>query len=365
MAESVDCDVLIAGAGPTGMSAALALHDAGYKVQIIDKHESGLSFSRAILVNSGTLRLLKPYGVADKIMAQGRAITSLTINGPGGAIISGAVTADDRTDVHATALPQLDTEKCFQQSLAERGIVISRPSILKLFTQKDGLVESIIESDFNYHTVRSRYLLGADGFHSAVRTGLEIDHHQSVQPLMMYSQDAIIDWSGRSDVVIWIMPAGAVIAMKCGDKKVRFAATNKETFDALGFSTQIEQTTWESVFEVYFAQVGTYGKDRVWLAGDAAHVHSPVGGRGMNMGIADGVRFAQAVKDGDFSAYERDRHTVAEAWVKQNRVFTEVMSDQAIKGMMGRLCVRTAFRMLSMVDPKHAAQRVFSAIALG
>jgi 2-polyprenyl-6-methoxyphenol hydroxylase-like FAD-dependent oxidoreductase len=103
----------------------------------------------------------------------------------------------------------------------------------------------------------------------------------------------------------------------------------------------------------------------VWLAGDAAHVHSPVGGRGMNMGIADGVRFAQAVKDGDFSAYEKDRHTVAEAWVKKNRVFTEVMSDQAIKGMMGRLCVRTAFRMLSMVDPKHAAQRVFSAIALG
>jgi len=71
MAESVDCDVLIAGAGPTGMSAALALHDAGYKVQIIDKHKSGLSFSRAILVNSGTLRLLKPYGVADKIMMQG------------------------------------------------------------------------------------------------------------------------------------------------------------------------------------------------------------------------------------------------------------------------------------------------------
>jgi len=365
MAESVDCDVLIAGAGPTGMSAALALHDAGYKVQIIDKHESGLSFSRAILVNSGTLRLLKPYGVADKIMAQGRAITPLTINGPGGAIISGAVTADDRTDVHATALPQLDTEKCFQQSLAERGIVISRHSSLKLFTQKAGFVESVIESNFNYHTVRSHYLLGADGFHSAVRKGLEIDNQLSPQPLMMYSQDAIIDWSGRSDVVIWIMPTGAVIAMKCGDNIVRFAATKKETFDTLGCSAQIEQTTWESVFEVYFAQVSTYGKDRVWLAGDAAHVHSPLGGRGMNMGIADGVRFAQAVKDADLSAYARDRHSVSEAWVKQIRIFTELMSDQTIKGVTTRLCVRAAFRMLSMIDPKHAAQRVFSAIALG
>ena len=182
---------------------------------------------------------------------------------------------------------------------------------------------------------------------------------------MMYSQDAIIDWSGRSDVVIWIMPAGAVIAMKCGDRTVRFAATNKAAFDALGFSSHIEQTTWESVFEVYFAQVDTYGKDRVWLAGDAAHVHSPVGGRGMNMGIADGVRFAQAVKDADFSAYARDRHSVSEAWVKQNRIFTELMSNQTIKGVAARLCVRTAFRMFSMIDPKHAAQRVFSTIALG
>lgn len=365
MADSIDCDVLIAGAGPTGMSAAIALHDAGYHVQIIDKHESGLSFSRAILVNSGTLRILQPYGVADKIMSQGRAIASLAINGPDGAIISGDVKASVDADLHPTALPQLETEICFQQSLAERGIKISRPSMLKIFTQKDGFVESIIERNFNYNTIRSRYLLGADGFHSAVRKGLKIDNHQSAHPLIMYSQDAIIDWSGLSDIVIWITSTGAALAIKCGERAVRFAATNKQTFDALGFSSRIEKTTWESEFDVYFAQVSIYGKDRVWLAGDAAHVHSPVGGRGMNMGIADGIRFAQAVKDGDFAAYEKDRHRVADAWVKQNRIFTEMMSDQSLKGMAGRLFVRTAFRALSMIDQKHAAQRVFSAITLG
>ncbi len=365
MSGLIDCDVLIAGAGPTGMTATIALHDAGYKVRIIDKHESGLSFSRAILVNSGTLQILKPYGVADKIMSQGRAITSLTINGPDGALISGSVSAAIGADVRPTALPQLETEQCFQQSLSERRIGISRASMLKLFTQKENCVESIIEKDNNYSTIRSRYLLGADGFHSTVRKSLEIDNHQSAQPLIMYSQDAIIDWSGMSDVVIWITSTGAALALKCGERVVRFAATNRQTFDALGFSSRIEQTMWESEFEVYFAQVSTYGKDRVWLAGDAAHVHSPVGGRGMNMGIADGARFARAVKDGDFLAYEKDRHGVAEAWVKQNRVFTEIMCDQTIKGVVGRMFARTVFRALSLMDQKRAAQRVFSAIALG
>ncbi len=69
------------------MSAAIALHDAGYKVMIIDKHEAGLNFSRAILVNSQTLSLLKPYGVADKIMSMGRSFKSISINGPNGVIL--------------------------------------------------------------------------------------------------------------------------------------------------------------------------------------------------------------------------------------------------------------------------------------
>lgn len=144
MTEAIECDVLIAGAGPTGMAAAIALHDSGYNVQIIDKHETGLSFSRAILVNPGSLRLLEPYGVSKEIINQGRVVTSLTINGPDGAIIDGAVSTPNSDAFYPIALAQLDTEKCLQQSLAQRRLAVSRPSILKLFTQKDDFVESII-----------------------------------------------------------------------------------------------------------------------------------------------------------------------------------------------------------------------------
>ena len=87
MSDDFDCDLLIVGAGPTGMSAALALSDAGYKIMIIDKHEKALSYSRAILVNSKTLSLLKPFNVADKMIAMGHPCSSITLNGSNGAII--------------------------------------------------------------------------------------------------------------------------------------------------------------------------------------------------------------------------------------------------------------------------------------
>lgn len=365
MSQNIDFDVLIVGAGPTGMSAAIALYDAGHKVLIIDKHEKGLEFSRAILVNSQTLALLKPYGVADKIMRKGRAFSSITINGPDGVIIDGSIDVDSTAGVHPTGLPQLSTEECLAEGLAERGIAVMRPCTLKSFDQKEDHVDSIVEVNHEYFTIRSTYLLGADGFHSTVREGLGISYNQSVDPIFMYSQDAILDWKGRSDVNIWILSSGAALALKIGDSNVRFAATNKETFLALGFSKEIEKTTWESEFAVYFAQVTTYGDRLVWLAGDAAHVHSPVGGRGMNMGIADGIRFAQAVTDKDMAGYQRDRHAVSDDWVKKNKIFTQLMSDRSIKGQVSRAFVRAIFKIVSVVSGKNAAKKVFEAIAVG
>jgi len=365
MLKDIDFDVLIAGAGPTGMSAAIALHDAGYKVLIIDKHEKGLEFSRAILVNSQTLTLLKPHGIADKIMRKGRPFSSFTISGPEGVIIDGRIDPDNSASVYPTALPQLITEECLAEGIAERGIDIRRPCSLKSFNQKEDHVDSIVEVNHEYFSVRSTYLLGADGFHSTVREGLGISYNQSLDPILMYSQDAILDWTGRSDVNIWILDSGAAIALKIGDNKVRFASTNKETFMALGFGEKIEQTTWESEFNVYFAQVSTYGDRLVWLAGDAAHVHSPVGGRGMNMGIADGIRFARAVIDKDMAAYQRDRHSVSDDWVRKNKMLTKLMSDRSIKGRLGRSIFRSTFRVISILSGKIGAKKIFEAIAVG
>lgn len=365
MSSDLDCDVLIAGAGPTGMSAAIALHDAGYRVMIIDKHAKGLSFSRAILVNSQTLYLLKPHGVADKIMAKGQRFKSITINGPDGTILEGHVGDRVDSEIRPTLLPQLTTEQCLLEGLLERGLHVNRPAAFKTLQQFETQVESLVDFDGKPQTIRSSYLLGADGAHSAVRQALGIDYHRSKRPLLMYSQDAEMEWTGRADVMIWVLETGAAIAIRMGPRQIRFAATSKATFQALGLEDQIEKTTWESEFDVYFAQVKSYGDRRVWLAGDAAHVHSPIGGRGMNMGIADGVRFAQGLIDRDLAGYERDRHAVSEDWVRKNQRVTELMTDTSFKGRLGRAGVRSLFKIVARVAGANAGKKIFEAIAVG
>jgi 2-polyprenyl-6-methoxyphenol hydroxylase-like FAD-dependent oxidoreductase len=332
---------------------------------IIDRHESGLDFSRAILVNSSALRALKPFGIDEKIGKAGVPFTSMAIRGLRGDILSGAVGDPSPDGIRPISLPQLDTEHCLNEGLFERGLQVERPLSLISFQQDETKVESVVEGPSGPRTLTSRYLLGADGAHSKVRQILGIDHHRTPEPLEMYSQDAILAWEGEPDLVIWILDSGAVMAMRIGKDRVRFAATTRATFEELGLSPRIQKTTWESDFEVHFAQVDTYGQDRVWIAGDASHIHSPIGGRGMNMGIADGIRFAEAVRDGNFEAYAADRHQVSGPWVRKNRRFTTLVSDSSFKGRAFRTLIRAGYRTVSMVLGGKAAQTIFSAIAQG
>ena len=360
-----EAEILVVGAGPTGMSAALALHDFGYQVLIIDQHETGLDFSRAILVNSNTLRLLKPFGIAEKIIRRGIPFQSLAIRGPGGSLIEGAVGSVDADGIRPIALPQLMTEQCLLEGLLERQIKVERPTRLIEVQQDADQVLARVETEGRERIIRCAYLLGADGSHSVVREQLGIAYHRSPRPLKMYSQDAILPWEDQPDLAIWILDSGAAIAMKIAEDRVRFAATDKATFETLGFVSRIRETTWESEFDVFFAQVDRYGSGRVWIAGDAAHVHSPIGGRGMNMGIADGIRFAEALKANDLKGYAADRHAVSGPWVRKNQRLTEWISDRSPKGALVRPFMRAGFRMLSALYKEQAARKIFAAVALG
>ena len=360
-----DSDVLIAGAGPAGMAAALALTASGHSVHIVDKHEHGLGFSRAILVNGSTMSLLEPFGVAGRIAARGRPVQSLAVRGPSGVVLAGHV-ADPAPGVsRPIGLPQLETEACLREALAERGVVAERPCALVSFTQDSERVSATLESLGAPRPFRCRYLIGADGFHSRVREVLGIGYKILAPDALMYSSDAVMTPPFPEDVNVWLLDEGAAMAFRIGERLIRFAATSRAAFDALGLEPLIEAKTWETDFEAHFAQASAYGAGRVWLAGDAAHVHSPVGGRGMNMGIADGVRLAHAIGDGDFAAYQRERAGVAEPWVRTNVRLTSFAGLPGPLGELARKAVRGALHAAYWVKGESLAQTMFQQMTMG
>lgn len=359
-AQPVDVDVLIVGAGPTGMSAALAAHQQGLSVKIIDKHAKGLSYSRAILVNPHTLHLLKPFGVADRIIQRGQRIQSLSMRTFDGIILSGDIPAVPQ-QLPGIGLAQLCTEQCFLEALAERGIHIQRPAHMFNFEQDaQGVTTYLNTADSaEPQAIRSRYLIGADGFSSRTRQLLGIDYHQADLPYQLQVQDAAIEWPFPEDMCMWLEDVGVVMAFKLSDHVVRFAGTDLNLLSRIPQLPAINHIIWQSNFDVHFAQVAEYGRGRVWLAGDAAHVHSPIGGRGMNMGIADGISLGNALATGQFADYAKARHKIASAWVKQNRIMTSLLTDNGPKGQFSRRAARTVLRAASGLMGDKLANVVF------
>jgi len=361
----IDSDVLIAGGGPTGMSAALGMIALGHRVHIVDKHAHGLDFSRAILVNSSTLAALAPYGVADTIAARGRQVASLAFRGPSGVLASGDIDPANATAPRPVFLPQLETEACLREALTARGVEVERPCELVGFTQDAEGVTASLETNGVRRSFRSRFLIGADGFHSRVREALRVSFQTVGADMTLYSADVVMTPPFAEDGCIFLLPEGAGMALRFRDRRVRLAATSRAVFAVLGFDKLIEATTWESDFAAHFALADRYGEGRVWLAGDAAHAHSPVGGRGMNMGIADGLRLARAVHDGDFAGYAAERRGIADSWVRTNRRLSQIVSLQGPVGALLRKGIRGALRSLFLLRGEKLVQTLFRQIAAG
>lgn len=360
---NVDVDVLIVGAGPTGMSVALAAQQQGLSVKIIDKHAKGLSYSRAILVNPHTLQLLKPFGIADRIIQRGQMIQSLCIRTFDGVIVSGDIPPVPH-QLPSVGLAQLSTEQCFIEALTERGIHIQRPAEMFNFKQDELGVTTQISTPDNPEpqVIRSRYLIGADGFNSRTRQLLGIDYHQTDLPYQLQVQDIALEWPFREDLGLWLEDIGVIMAFKLSDHVIRFAGTDLSLIHRIPQLPAIDHIIWQSNFDVHFAQVKEYGLGRVWLAGDAAHVHSPIGGRGMNMGIADGLALGNVLASGQFAEYAEQRHKITSAWVKQNRMLTKLLTDTGSTGQFKRRAARTMLRAASGLLGDKLAHVVFRRI---
>lgn len=357
--ETVPPTVLIAGAGPTGLACALQLHRHGAGVRIVDRAEARTALSKAVGINAHTLDLLEPTGACEALLDQGKKIRAMNVRQGVRRVVRLDFSNMPHRHDYLLALPQSETVRILEETLAGRGIAVERETELESFVQdRDGVVARLSSRGATAEH-RSDFLAGCDGAHSTVRKALDIGFSGERYPDRWSLVDLHMDWPFGDDEANLFMGRGGELLFVIPMPGGRFRAISN-TADALALlppGTDPGVVVWQSEFTVSLRQVATYQMGRVFLAGDAAHIHSPAGGQGMNLGIEDASVFAYRAVHGGLERYSADRHPLgARVVADSDRMFRMAALANpvlcAMRNAMLRVVASRAFvqrRMLSRI----------------
>nr|WP_055506838.1 FAD-dependent oxidoreductase [Nonomuraea pusilla] len=311
-------DVLVIGAGPVGLTAAIVLTQRGHRVTIVDAQAEGANTSRAAVVHPRTLELLEPYGVAEALDRHGVHTPVFTVRDRDRVLVPVPFGGLPTRYPYTLMLSQADTEAFLLARLTELGGEVLRPATLTGLRQDaDGVTAEFADGA----TLRAAYVVGADGLHSTVREQVGIGFAGGTYAESFILADVRLGGGvPKGEVVLYFSPDGLVVVAPLPGGLHRIVATVDEAprepdaafvqalLDARGPEAEpavVQEVVWGSRFRVHHRIADTYRAGRVLLAGDAAHVHSPAGGQGMNLGIEDAVMLGEAlsrVLDGEPSA---------------------------------------------------------------
>lgn len=285
--------VLIAGAGPTGLAAALFLARRGIRARIVDAAPAPARTSRALAVNPRTLELLEETGVTARILDRGRTLDRVRFYRDWTPLAS-----LDLRGVHPrypmAVLSQARTEALLAEALAGEGIAVERGLALDGFDQGEGGVAArLIRGDGSAETAAAEILFAADGAHSRARHCLGLGFEGSVFPEDWPLCDLRLDAPLRLDAGHACFTADGLVFMIALEPGLwRVFGNVPDPLARLPAGSETGEVVWESSFRIAHRVVPAAVVGRVALGGDAAHIHSPVGARGMNLGIEDAWVFA-------------------------------------------------------------------------
>jgi 2-polyprenyl-6-methoxyphenol hydroxylase-like FAD-dependent oxidoreductase len=337
-------DVLIVGAGPVGLAAGIVLTQRGHEVTVVDNQAEGANTSRAAVVHSHTVELLEPYGVAADLVARGVHTPTFTIRDRDDLLIAVPFNELPTAYPYTLMISQADTEAFLLARLEELGNKVVRPAtVTDIGQDRDGVTATFADGQ----RVRARYLVGADGMHSTVREQAGIAFSGGTYEESFALADVHLSGGVPQDeVILYFSPAGLVVVAPLPDGMFRIVATVNEApqqpdiafvqrlLDERGPQAHpvvVEDVVWGSRFRVHHRIADSFRDGRILLAGDAAHVHSPAGGQGMNLGIEDAVTLGESLSRvlcGEpaslLDEYAADRRRVAERVVTLASRLTEL-----------------------------------------
>jgi len=340
---------LVAGAGPVGLTMAAELVRHGISCRIVDKAPARTELSKALVVWPRTLELLRIAGCAGDFLAAGRMIVSARLYAGRRMLANIGFESIDTPYPFALFVPQSETERLLEEYLRKLGVRVERGVELASFTANvHGVNARLRRADGKNETVATDYLIGCDGAHSTVRHRLRLPFDGvSEQGIWLladvkirnhpYPGELLLFWHG--DGVLAIFP------MKEGRYRIiaDWGAAEPPPENAAPALTQIQDLidrrgprgleaydpAWLSFFRINERKVKDYRKGRVFLAGDAAHIHSPAGGQGMNTGMQDAFNLAWKL-----------------ALVIQGKAVEELLDTYSSeRGAVGKMVLRNATRL--------------------
>jgi 2-polyprenyl-6-methoxyphenol hydroxylase-like FAD-dependent oxidoreductase len=309
----METEILIAGAGPTGLAMALWLAKLGAKFRIVDKTPAPSDESRALVVHARTLELYAQAGFADEAIAHGIEFSAANLWAAGERVARvglGDIGADLSPYPYMLILAQDRHERLLVERLATLGVQVERETELADFEERDGrIVARLRRRDGSVERCECAWLAGCDGAHSTVRQKLGLGFPGGTYRHLFYVADVRASGpvvNGELNVALDEADLLAVFPLP-GEGNVRFIGTIRAESEDGGhrlawedvsrdilqrMKIEVSKVNWFSTYHVHHRVTDRFRVGRAFVLGDAAHVHSPVGGQGMNTGIGDAVNLA-------------------------------------------------------------------------
>jgi 2-polyprenyl-6-methoxyphenol hydroxylase-like FAD-dependent oxidoreductase len=328
-------DVLIVGAGPTGLALAISLEQAGVDCLLIDKLPEPLNTSRAGVIHAHTLDMLDRLGVTSELVAKGVKVTNFAIRDRGRQLVRLPFDSLPSRHPYLLMLPQDQTEKVLTDRLAALGGSVVRSAAATYAEQDSPSARVSVAVGDNETAVKARYVVAADGMHSVIRTDAGIEFEGAPYPESFILADVRMDWPfGATEVSLFFSPEGLVVVAPLPGGVYRIVATRNAApaqpsiedvqalLDARGpvaDPIRVRELLWSTRFRIHHRLARSYRQGRFFLMGDAAHVHSPAGGQGMNTGLVDAVVLGELLggvirgtrPESDLDCYEQLRRPAA------------------------------------------------------
>lgn len=334
-------NVLIVGAGPTGLTLACELARRRVSFRLIEAVPGPQPGSRGKGIQPRTLEVFGDLGIVDRVIANGRMAMPIRSTAPDGQVTLGGAapeTLRNRPDIPYTAsllIPEWRIEEALRLRLAELGGGIEFGTALVSFEQWDDGVTAVVVKGGRTETVTTSWLVGCDGGHSAVRRQAGIAFEgETLETVRMIVADVEVDGLDRDVWHVWRHEEGLVSLCPLPSTKVfqyqagiapgqnpeLTLANIQEILERRSGrrDIRVHEPEWSSLWRANIRLVDRYREGRVFLAGDAAHIHSPAGGQGMNAGIQDsynlGWKLAAVAKGASpalLDTYEAERRPVA------------------------------------------------------